>query len=33
VRRLLATVSAGIGFALLRDRLADELQAAAEAPG
>jgi GAF domain-containing protein len=32
-RRLLAAVSAAMGFALLRDRLAQELREAAGAPG
>ena len=32
-RRLLTAVSAAMGFALLRDRLAQELREAAGAPG
>ena len=32
-RRLLVAVSAAMGFALLRDRLAQELREAAGAPG
>jgi MerR family transcriptional regulator, light-induced transcriptional regulator len=32
-RRLLAAISAAVGFALLRDRLVRELQAAAPTPG